>query len=394
MALFDVIGELYKANNDAKPRFLVNQGGTSSGKTYTIMQRLIVLTIENPMCIITVCGQDLPNLKVGALRDLDNIIHGSSWLMDWFKQNKSDSTFRAKNGALIEFKSYSDAQDAKNGKRDYLFVNEANGVSYEVFWQLQIRTRKQVFIDYNPTARFWCHDNIIGRSDCKLIISDHRNNRFLTEGEHRKIEEIDDKNKWLVYARGLTGRISGLILTRWDVVDALPPRKEWRMDCGYGMDFGFTNDPTTLVHLVYAHGELWVDCPIYETGMTNPEIASRCKDEGLTRRDLIVADCAEEKSIKEIHNQGLWIIPCTKGRDSIMAGIDILKRYMIHVTRRSKGLVDELGKYKYKVDREGRTTNQPIDSFNHAIDALRYIAMKRLTISHNGSGKAYITREE
>ena len=193
MALFDVIGELYDPNADVKPRFLVNQGGTSSGKTYTIMQRLIVLSFEHPMAIITVCGQDLPNLKVGAMRDLDTILHTRAELLDWFKNNKSDSSYRGKNGSIIEFKSYQDAQDAKNGKRDYLFVNEANGVPYDVFWQLQIRTRKQVIIDYNPTARFWVHDKIIGREDCKLIISDHRNNRFLTEDEHQKIEEIEDK---------------------------------------------------------------------------------------------------------------------------------------------------------------------------------------------------------
>ena len=160
MALFDVIGELYKANADVTPRFLVNQGGTSSGKTYTLMQRLIVLSIEEPRAVITVTGQDLPNMKVGAMRDLDNIVHGSPWLMDWFTQNKSENTWRGRNGSLVEFKSYDNAQDAKSGKRDYLFVNEANGVPYDVFWQLQIRTRKQVFLDYNPTARFWVHDKI------------------------------------------------------------------------------------------------------------------------------------------------------------------------------------------------------------------------------------------
>lgn len=392
MALFEVIGELYKANKDDKPRFLVNQGGTSSGKTYTLMQLLIVLSIERPRCIITITGQDLPNLKVGAMRDLDNIIHGSAWLMEWFSQNKSECTWRGKNGTLIEFKSYADAQDAKNGKRDYLFVNEANGITYDVFWQLAIRTRKQVFVDYNPTARFWVHDKLIGRDDCKLIISDHRNNRFLTDKEHEKIEAIDDPELWRVYARGLTGKISGLVLTRWDVVDELPPRNEWKMDCGYGMDFGFVNDPTALEHLVLAHGELWVDEGIYDTGLTNPEIADRCKQIGLTRGDLIVADCAEQKSIQEIHNQGLWIVPCSKGRDSVTAGLDILKRYRIHFTRRSKGIIEEAGQYKYKTDRNGNKTNEPIDAYNHGIDALRYIAMKRLAIEHHGTARARLNR--
>ena len=392
MALFDVIGELYRSNNDPKPRFLVNQGGTSSGKTYTIMQLLIVLSFTKARCVITVTGQDLPNLKVGAMRDLDNVIHGSAYLMDWFRHNKSDSTYRGKNGALIEFKSYADAQDAKNGKRDYLFVNEANGVPYEVFWQLQIRTRKQVFIDYNPTARFWVHDKIIGRDDCKLIISDHRNNRFLSEDEHQKIEEIEDKELWSVYARGLTGKITGLVFTRWDVVDAIPPLEECKMQ-GYGMDFGFTNDPTTLVDLRLAHGDLWVDLLMYHTGMTNPDIADECKAQGFTRRQQIIADCAEPKSIAELVALGINVIPSVKGKDSIINGIDILRRYNIHITRRSAPLIEEFKQYKWKVLRNGDTTNDPIDTWNHGIDAMRYVASMRLRVARKGTAKAKLTKE-
>lgn len=392
MALFEVIGELYRSNNDPQPRFLVNQGGTSSGKTYTIMQLLIVLSFTKARCVITVTGQDLPNLKVGAMRDLDNVIHGSAYLMDWFRHNKSDSTYRGKNGALIEFKSYADAQDAKNGKRDYLFINEANGVPYEVFWQLQIRTRKQVFIDYNPTARFWVHDKIIGRADCKLIISDHRNNRFLTEDEHQKIEEIEDKELWMVYARGLTGKITGLVFTRWDVVDAMPALEDCKMQ-GYGMDFGFTNDPTTLVDMRLAHGDLWVDLLMYHTGMTNPDIAEECKAQGFTRRQQIIADCAEPKSIAELVALGINVIPSVKGKDSIINGIDILRRYNIHITRRSAPLIEEFKQYKWKVLRNGDTTNDPIDTWNHGIDAMRYVASMRLRAARKGTAKARLTKE-
>lgn len=392
MALFEVIGELYRSNNDPQPRFLVNQGGTSSGKTYTIMQLLIVLSFTKSRCIITVTGQDLPNLKVGAMRDLDNVIHGSAYLMDWFRHNKSESTYRGKNGALIEFKSYADAQDAKNGKRDWLFVNEANGVPYEVFWQLQIRTRRQVFIDYNPTARFWVHDKIIGRDDCKLIISDHRNNRFLTEDEHQKIEEIEDKELWMVYARGLTGKITGLVFTRWDVVDAMPALEDCKMQ-GYGMDFGFTNDPTTLVDMRLAHGDLWVDLLMYHTGMTNPDIAEECKAQGFTRRQQIIADCAEPKSIAELVALGINVIPSVKGKDSIINGIDILRRYNIHITRRSAPLIEEFKQYKWKVLRNGDTTNDPIETWNHGIDAMRYVASMRLRAARKGTAKARLTKE-
>lgn len=383
-----MIGGLYKANSDETKRFIINQGGTSSGKTYTIMQRLVVLAIAHPRCIITVAGQDLPNLKVGAMRDLETIISGSEWLSKWFTENRSNNTWRGQNMSLIEFKSYDSAQDAKNGKRDYLFVNEANGISYEIFWQLQIRTRRQVFIDYNPSARFWAHDNIIGREDARLIISDHRANKFLTDDEHRKIEEIDDEQLWRVYARGLTGKIEGLIFTKWDIVDKMPPLEECKLQ-GFGLDFGFTNDPTALVELRLAHGDIWADEIIYTTGLTNPDIYASCKSNNITRRNAIIADCAEPKSITELNNLGLYVIASEKGKDSIINGIDILKRYTIHITRRSRGLRNEMGQYKWKVTRDGLTTNQPIDNFNHGIDAMRYVALKYLRMARTGRAKAH-----
>lgn len=390
-AFFDVIPELYGENLDEEPRFIVNQGGTSSGKTYTIMQRLITLCLSHPRVIITVTGQDLPNLKVGAMRDLDTILQtsGNMALRGWFKLNKSECSYRAKNGSLIEFKSYQDAQDAKNGKRDYLFVNEANGITWEVFWQLAIRTRKQIFIDYNPSARFWVHNNIIGREDAKLVISDHRNNYFLTEQEHRKIEGISDPDFFLVYARGLTGKVSGLVFANWGIVDKMPPREEWKMEA-YGMDFGFSNDPTALERLVLAHGELWVDEIIYQTGLTNPDIAEECKRSGITRRDMIVADCAEPKSIQELTNLGLWVVPSSKGADSILNGIDILKRYHINITRHSHGMIENLQQYRWRKTRDGMTTNQPVDNFNHGIDAIRYAALARFAARRSGAAKAHV----
>lgn len=383
--LFEVNGELYQANSDLSHRVLVNQGGTSSGKTYCIMQRLIELSINEPRCIITVAGQDLPNLKVGALRDTENIIERSEWLSSWFTENRSDHYFKGMNGSLIEFKSYENSQDAKNGKRDYLFVNEANGLTWDIYWQLAIRTRKQVYLDYNPSSRFWVHEKLLGKKDVRLIISDHRHNKFLTEDEHEKIEAIEDPDWHMVYARGLTGKLTGLVFTNWDIVDELPPRDEWKMSVR-GLDWGFVNDPTALEHLVLAHGDLWIDEELYETGLTNPEIAAKMTH--LTRNDLVVADNAEEKSIKELRNMGLWIIPCTKGKDSIINGLDILKRYTLHFTRRSKGIINEAEHYKWATDRDGKATNKPIDKFNHAIDATRYAASAKLAVKRTGGARA------
>lgn len=389
---FKVIKELYEANTDGSYRTFVNQGGTSSGKTYTIMQVLFVYAITEPNCVITICGQDLPNLKVGALRDAKTIINGSEWMREYFNVNESGSFITGRNNSILEFKSYDNEQDAKNGKRDYLFVNEANGIPYEIYWQLQIRTRKRVYIDYNPSARFWAHDEVINTEGTKLIISDHRGNPFLSEEEHERIEGIADEELWKVYARGMTGKITGLVLTRWDVVDDLPPRDEWRGDW-YGMDFGFTNDPTALEHVVLAHGELFVDEVIYETGLTNPEIAQKAKAAGLTRGDMIVADSAEPKSIRELTNTGLWVTPSEKGKDSIAVGLDILRRYVIHFTRRSQGIIGNAKAYQWKKDRDGKRTNDPQDGNDHGIDAIRYVALLKLnTRRQTGGSRAKVMK--
>lgn len=389
--IFKVIEPLFKANTTEGVRTFVNQGGTSSGKTYTLMQVLIYFALVDNGCVITVAGQDLPNLKVGAIRDAKTIINNNDWLRNYFKFNESSSFFQGLNGSIIEFKSYQNEQDAKNGKRDYLFLNEANGVSYAIFWQLSIRTRKKVYIDYNPSERFWAHNELIGREGVKLIISDHRGNPFLTKEEHERIENIEDEELHKVYARGLTGKLSGVIFPNFAIVDELPNNDEWKL-FGFGLDFGFTNDPTALVKVVLAHGELYVDLLIYETGLTNPKIAEKAKAEGVTRKTQIVADSAEPKSIAELNNLGLWVVPTLKGKDSILLGIDILQRYKINVTRRSTALIEELQSYKWEENKDGKKTNKPIDDFNHAIDALRYFAIMKLNVRRRSSPKAHYNR--
>ena len=256
---------------------------------------------------------------------------------------------------------------------------------------MAIRTRKKVYIDYNPSERFWVHDNVIGREGVKLIISDHRGNGFLTQEEHDRIEAIEDPELFQVYARGKTGKVQGLVLTNWDIVDALPPRNEWKM-YAHGMDFGFAADETALEQVVLAHGELWIDEKIYSTGLTNPDIVQRARDAGVTRADMIIADCAEPKSIAEIQASGLWCVPSVKGADSIVVGLDILRRYRLHVTRRSKGIIENLKTYKWQKDRDGRETNTPQDKNNHGIDAVRYVALAKLNTQRPRGGRTYVTR--
>lgn len=372
---------LFIANYHATADIIVNQGGTSSGKTYAIMQLLFRVAREQSKQVITVVGQDIPNLKAGALRDALKIYNDSALITACVKSyNKSERVFLFDNGSIIEFKSYTDAQDAKSGKRDYLFVNEANGIDWQVYNELALRTRKRIYIDYNPNAAFWVHDKLLGRDDVQLIISDHRHNPFLDDPMRSKIESLRqvDEEQWKVYARGLTGKISGLVLTNWKLCDAIPQGANL---LALGLDFGFTNDETGCIEVYRFNGELWINELIYETGLTNPDISKRLKSLGISKSIEIIADSAEPKSIEELRRLGWYVTGVKKGADSIKNSIDILKRYKLNITRNSINLREELSRYKWRTDRSGRAINEPVDRFNHLIDPLRYIALNKLKIN-------------
>ena len=376
--------ELFLANLNSTANVVVNQGGTSSGKTYAILQVLFILANNEPGVTITVVGQDIPNLKVGALRDAQNIVAGSPALKHIIESyNKSDRIFTFKNGSIIEFNSYDDEQDAKSGKRDYAFFNEANGIPFGVYQQVALRTKKRIFIDYNPDSAFWVHEHIIPDKSTETLYTYHVHNPFLDQSVRDKIEALKDIDEelWKVYARGITGKIEGLIFRDWNLCEAVPVGATL---VGFGLDFGFTNDPTALVGVYKQDGELWIDELIYETKLTNDMIADKMLEYSVERSWEIIADSAEPKSIQEIANRGFNIYPAQKGPDSIRASINTLKRHKLNVTKRSQGLRKELNRYKWKVDKDGRTLQQPIDMYNHSIDALRYLALNKLMIDSQG----------
>jgi phage terminase large subunit len=372
---------LFSQNYNATGHIVVNQGGTSSGKTYAIEQVLFCLACETEKLVITVVGQDIPNLKAGALRDAQSIFYKSAALQSMVKSfNKTDRIFEFNNGSIMEFKSYDNAQDAKSGKRDYLFVNEANGVDWEVYTELALRTKKRIYIDYNPNSAFWVHDNLIGKPGVQLIISDHRHNPFLEDKTRQKIESLKevDTELWRVYARGLTGKITGLVFNNWHLCEAIPAGATL---LAAGLDFGFTNDETGCLLVYRQNGELWVDEVLYETGLTNPDIAARLTEAGISKNMEIIADSAEPKSIEELRRLGWHVTGAKKGADSIKASIDVLKRYTINITRSSVNLRNELSRYKWRTDRNGKTLNEPVDACNHLIDPLRYVALNKLRIN-------------
>ena len=368
------ISPVFEWNYTCTKPIVINQGGTSGGKTYCLLQVLILKAAEEPNQVVTVVGQDIPNLKVGAMRTLSFVLNDSPYLASFLngKPNKTERTWTLNNGSIIEFKSFEDEQDAKGGRRDYLFMNEANGISYDVYDQLQVRTSKQVFIDYNPTAPFWVHEKLIGRDDVQLFMSHYKHNPFLAKEIIQKIEawKGKDAEKWKVYGLGLTGKTEGVIFKNVNWVSEFP---EDLKRVSWGMDFGFTNDPTTLVRCGISDGELYAEKWVYDFGMTTPMINKALTDLGVSKKQKIIADSADPKTIRELKDFGWNVRGAKKGPDSVRFGIDDLKKYeCINIVNCEKWKEEQIN-YVWEINKKTqKPTNKPIDDWNHLWDALRY----------------------
>ncbi len=358
-------GPLFLANYKCKTKIAINQGGTSSGKTYSIMQVLFTLAIEDPGCIITVVGQDIPNLKKGAIRDAHHIVFNSQILQSFISSyNKSDRIYEFKNGTIIEFTSYSDEQDAKSGKRDYSFFNEANGLSYLIYWQIAIRTRKKIFIDYNPTSKFWVHEKLLHLDDSTLLISDHRHNPFISKELHKEIESIEDEELFKVYARGLTGRVQGLIYPHYQLCDGIPDF----VDTCYGLDFGY-NHPMSLVEVGKFEKRLYWDEVVYQSGLTIGLLVDLFNELGVDKSKPMYCDHAAPDKIEDLKKAGFNAINADK---EVKNGLDYVRDHKLYITKRSKGLIKEANQYKWKEDKQGNTLDEPVKFMDDGMDAGRY----------------------
>lgn len=368
---------LYEANLYATEDLIINQGGTSSGKTYSIIQVLFSIAVSEPNRNILVVGQSIPNLKVGAMTDAENILDSSPELQTCIRAfNKTDRLYTFQSGSQIQFKSFMDYQDAKSGKRDYTFFNEINGIPKPIFNEVHLRTRLRTWVDYNPNEEFYIHD-YIGEPNVKFIRSWHEHNPYLSQKVRDKIEGLKDIDieLWNVYGRGKTGKIEGLIFRNWEAADKIPDGAKY---IGSSLDFGFTNDPTASADVYMSDGELWIEEQLYQTGLTNPDISNI-----LDMSNKYVGDSAEPKSIEELRRLGIRIEPAQKGKDSIKAGIDVLKRYKLHLI--GHNLVKEFKSYKWKTDRlTGKPVNEPVDFMNHLIDGIRYVALNKLKTNKRG----------
>lgn len=372
---------VYKQNLSAwleRYRVIANKGGTRSGKTYSLVSLFISVAVGGKKIReIDIVSESMPHLKRGALNDFNEILDREQ-LVDGvdYESNLSDHVYTFNSGTKIRFFSSDDWGKVKGSKRDVLYINECNRIDYEIYRQLAVRTTECIFLDWNPDTEFWYElKGVQTKDSTKEIHSTYKDNPFLSDVQIAEIESNkDDENWWKVYGLGLTGRPQGVIYKRWEQVDAIPDYAEL---VGRGLDFGFTNDPTAIVDVYRADGELWLDERCYRINLTNDKIAEFLRPlSGCT-----VADSAEQKSIAEIKNYGVrWIEPAIKGADSIRAGIQILQRYKMNVTKRSLNLINEIRNYKWKEDKiTGELLNVPIDKYNHALDAVRYVALNKLS---------------
>lgn len=365
-----------------RKRVRIVQGGTSSSKTFSIIPLLITYAIKNTGSEISIVSESIPHLKRGAIKDFINIMIFTDNYKD-SQFNKSDLKYRFSNGSFIEFFSVDQPDKLRGARRDILFINECNNVHFEAYNQLAIRTKKFIYLDYNPTAEFWVHTELINDPDSDFVILTYKDNEALDKSIVKEIEKAREKAKtsqywanwWKVYGLGQVGSLDGVVFNNWTQIGKVPEDAKL---IGYGMDFGFTNDPTTMVG-VYRYNEgLVVDEMIYKTGMLNSDIIKELKSFSIGPLDKIYGDSAEPKTIEEIYRSGFNIKPVLKGSDSIVFGLDILQNYKIFVTEKSTNLIKELRAYTWDRDKTGKQINKPIDNFNHAIDAIRYLAMMEL----------------
>lgn len=376
---------VFHENYNAKEKIIINQGGTSSSKTYSIMQVLFLRAIQEPASVITVTGESVPNLKKGAYRDSENIFNSSPELQKYISAwNKTDRIIQFRNGSLIEFVSNLDEQSARNGKRQYLFVNEAQGVAYNIFFQLAMRTIAkngkggQIFLDYNPSAPFFVHEQLINtvpetndlHATVKLIISDHRHNCFLSDEQHAAIENIRDPDLWNVYARGVTGNLTGIIYPNWRMIpdDLFPSEANFFG----GLDWGYTNDPTAGVKMCRVGERLFVHEVCYTPGLAPEEIQQLFNNSGIADQP-VYCDSADPHMIAQCRRIGMICLPAIKGKGSILAGILKLKACDVYYTASSVNIHEERKRYVWVNDKiTGKPSNTPIDMWDHALSAARY----------------------
>ena len=343
-------------------------GGTSASKTISILLWLIDYAQCHQNEVISIVSETMPHLKKGAIRDFLNIMQEHGYFKD-ARWNKTDSIYTFETNSIIEFFSADQPGRVRGPRRDVLFVNEANNIIYETYTQLEIRTKKLIWLDWNPVAEFWFYTDVYNqRDDVDFLTLTYKDNEALDEAIVKTIEaRRSNLNWWRVYGEGQLGEAEGRIFRGWKTdMDGVP--HEARLE-RYGLDFGYSNDPTAIVGIYKYNNGYIFDEICYLKGMSNKDIADLLKN---LPQKLVIADSAEPKSIDELKQYGINVLPAQKGQGSVNQGIQNVQDKQISVTKRSINLIKEYRNYLWMTDTDGRIINQPQDFMNHLMDAIRY----------------------
>lgn len=344
------------------------QGGNSASKTISILLYLIAMAqTDKKPTLTSVVAESLPHLKRGSMRDFLNIMKEHNYYKD-ARWNISNSTYTFETGSIIEFFSADQPDKLRGSRRDRLFLNECNNVHFDAFEQLEVRTKEFVYLDWNPSNSFWFYEEVLHkRDDVEHIIITYKDNEALSPEIVNSIEQRQNRTGWWqVYGLGQLGEVDGKIYKGWQIIDELP--HEARLE-RRGLDFGYTNDPSSIVDIYSYNGGYILDEVTYQKGLTNKQLADIINN---LEKTLTVADSAEPKSIDEIMSYGVNIVAAQKGPGSVNQGIQYVQQQKISVTKRSVNVIKEYRNYLWETDKNGKILNVPEHQFSHSMDAIRY----------------------
>lgn len=374
----------YKNQQNSPKRVTQHIGGTRSGKTYAIIQWLLVQALQSKQ-IVTIVRKTIPSLKRTVIKDFKDILSGLGiWNDD--EWNSTDRVYSLYNESEIQFISTDNPEKLRGLKSTLLWLDEANEIDEESYFQLMIRTEGPIILSYNPSVSpfHWLRR----MDDCHRYFTTFRDNPYLSKEIISSIKRLEKENPkaWKIYGLGEFVANDKAIF-EFELVEGIPPEAEF---IAYGIDFGYSADPTAIVSLWRMDASIYIVEHCYEKGMVTDDIGGKLRDlvEG---REEIWADSAEPRLIEELKRMGYNVRPVTKGKDSINFGIQVLQNYKLKVPKQCPNLLNEMYGYEWETDRFGRQLDRPNDFNNHLIDAARYVGMMRLSNKASSAGKYVIS---
>jgi phage terminase large subunit len=368
---------------DSKNRVTHHIGGTRSGKTYAIIQYLIVEALQNPFAV-TIVRKTIPSLKKTVMKDFKDILKGLG-IWDENRMNIADRIYQFDNGGQIQFINTDDPDKLRGLKSDILFIDEANEVDEDAYFQLSIRTTGKIILAYNPTISpyHWLRQ----MNDCERYNTSYKDNPYLPKEMVKSIEDLQYTNekKWKIYGLGEYA-LNDKAIYQFEVVDTFDAEF-----VAFGLDWGYGGDELALVAVFKEGDNLYLEELIYEKGMVMKDISDRLEKLGINKSYEIFCDSSEPRSIEELYRCGFNAKPVKKGPDSIRFGISVLQNYKLHILKASTNLINEMYGYQYATDKHGYTTDTPEGGLDHLLDASRYVAMMKLTQKAVRKGSYAIT---